>query len=77
MVSQMSHLLAREEVAGHDLVYGKLLIGDKGGLKKFLDDYTRLPKVMLVPHHEVVEFVRGRHLAGRGIDWVGAHLLGL
>jgi hypothetical protein len=28
-----------------------------------------------VPHHEVVAFVRHRHLHGRGVGWIDVHLL--
>ena len=28
-----------------------------------------------MPHAEVVDFVRDRKLSGRGIGWIGSHLL--
>jgi hypothetical protein len=31
--TELDSLLERDEVAGHELVFGELLIGDKGGLK--------------------------------------------
>jgi predicted nucleic acid-binding protein len=30
---RLDELLGRDEVSGHDFVYGELLIGDKGGRK--------------------------------------------
>ena len=35
--SQLDELLAVEDVSGHELVYGELLIGDCGGRGKFLE----------------------------------------
>lgn len=68
-------LLSRDEVTGHDFVYGELLIGDKGGRKELLADYERIHQAPVVPHGDVVAFVRARRLHGRGIGWIDAHLL--
>jgi predicted nucleic acid-binding protein len=32
----LDRLLSRDEVSGHDFVYGELLIGDKGGRRELL-----------------------------------------
>jgi hypothetical protein len=68
-------LLSRDEVSGHDFVYGELLIGDKGGRKKLLADYALMDRAPIVSHREVVAFVRDRRLHDRGIGWIDAHLL--
>lgn len=68
-------LLNREEVSGHELVYGELLIGDVGGRRRLLANYERMDYAPTVSHAEVVAFVRDRKLHGRGIGWVDAHLL--
>lgn len=68
-------LLDHNEAAGHNLVYGELLIGDTGGRRKFLSDYGLIYQATLVPHHEVVAFVHGRNLRGRGVGWIDVHLL--
>lgn len=68
-------LLSRDEVSGHDFVLGELLIGDKGGRKRLLADYEQIHRAPVVPHGEVVEFVRERQLHGRGVGWIDAHLL--
>ena len=73
--ADLDALLDQDEVAGHDLVYGELLIGDKGGRKKLLAGYEWMDQAPLVPHSEVVAFVRDRKLHGRGIGWIDAHLL--
>jgi len=74
-MAEMDRLLGRGEVAGHELVYGELLIGDRGGRKKFLAAYERIHRASIVPHSEVVEFVRDRNLHGRGVGWIDIHLL--
>lgn len=72
---ELDSLLERDEVAGHGLVFGELLIGDKGGRRKLLDAYERMHQATTVPHAEVVTFVRERRLHGHGIGWVDVHLL--
>jgi predicted nucleic acid-binding protein len=74
-VEELDRLLALDEVAGHELVYGELLIGDRGGRRKFLTTYERIDQARRVPHHDVVEFVRTRNLQGRGVGWIDIHLL--
>jgi hypothetical protein len=51
------------------------LIGDKGGRKTLLSSYERMYQACVLPHREVVEFVRARQLYGRGIGWIDLHLL--
>jgi predicted nucleic acid-binding protein len=72
---QLGRLLELDEVAGHELVYGELLIGDRGGRKQLLAAYERMRQASIVPHHEVVSFVRHRQWHGRGIGWIDIHLL--
>lgn len=38
---ELDRLLSLDEVAGHKMVYGELLIGDTGGRKKLLAAYER------------------------------------
>ena len=71
----LERLLDFNEVAGHELVYGELLIGDRGGRSKLLAAYEQIHQTMTVPHNEVVSFVRSRDLGGRGVGWVDIHLL--
>lgn len=68
-------LLDSEDVVGHDLVYGELLIGDPGGNRILLANYSRLPRIRPISHEEVVEFVRSHKLYRQGIGWMDAHLL--
>jgi predicted nucleic acid-binding protein len=73
--SELDRLLGADEVSGHELVYGELLIGETGDRERLLADYRRIHQTPLVPHREVVGFVRTRRLHGRGIGWIDAHLL--
>src|SRR4030095_17252604 len=73
--SRLDELLGRDEVSGHDFVYGELLIGDKGGRKALLVEYERMDQAPVVPHADVVAFVRDRKLHGRGVGWIDVHLL--
>ena len=41
-VAGLEDLLGRDEVSGHHLVYGELLIGDKGGRRPLLADYAQM-----------------------------------
>lgn len=68
-------LLSRDDVAGHDLVYGELLVGDRGGRQTLLAGYSQMHQASVLPHREVVAFVRGRSLQGRGVGWIDVHLL--
>jgi len=73
--AELDKLLDLDEVAGHELVYGELLIGDRGGRRKLLADYERIHQASRVPHSDVVRFVRERDLHGRGVGWIDIHLL--
>jgi len=73
--AELDRLLDKEESAGHNLIYGELLIGDPGGRAAMLDSYQLMPRIADVSHKEVVEFVRANQLYGRGIGWIDAHLL--
>jgi predicted nucleic acid-binding protein len=73
--AELDGLLSRDEVSGHDFVYGELLIGDRGGRKQLLAHYELMYQAPVVPHGDVVAFVRERRLHGRGLGWVDAHLL--
>lgn len=73
--AELDRLLGLDEVTGHELVYGELLIGDRGGRRKLLAAYERMHQAAMIPHPEVVAFVRNRDLHGRGVGWIDVHLL--
>jgi predicted nucleic acid-binding protein len=74
-LSAADKLMEERQAAGHELVYGELLMGDVGGRKRFLREYERIEYARTIPHHEVVTFVEARKLHGRGVGWVDVHLL--
>ena len=74
-VNRLDRLLSVNEVAGHDFVYGELVIGDKGGRAEFLSAYEQIYRSSTLSHRDVVAFVRARRLYGRGVGWIDVHLL--
>ncbi len=68
-------VLERNEVMGHRLIFGELLIGDRGGRNQLLEAYEKMRQASDVPHPEVVSFVRDRRLHGCGVGWIDVHLL--
>lgn len=73
--SALDHLLAHDEVLGHDLIHGELLVGDRGGRTDLLAAYGAMHRAETVAHVEVVGLVNERRLAGRGVGWIDIHLL--
>jgi predicted nucleic acid-binding protein len=57
----------------HPFVVGELVLGGLSAREEGL--FARLPAAALVPHEEILAFVRRRRLARRGIGWADAHLL--
>ena len=74
--SGLDELLCRDEVVGHELVFGELLIGDVGGGRRnLLEAYAQMYQADSVAHQEMVEFVRARRLSGRGVGWIDIGIL--
>jgi predicted nucleic acid-binding protein len=71
----LADLLGRDEVAGHEMIFGELLIGDRGGRLKLLQSYPQMHQAPTVRHDEVVDFVRARKLFGLGVGWIDVHIL--
>jgi predicted nucleic acid-binding protein len=46
---ELDRLLGLDEVTGHELVYGELLIGDRGGRRKLLAAYEQMHQASLLP----------------------------
>lgn len=74
-LAELGRLLSLGEVAGHEFVYGELLIGDRGGRKKTLAAFEQMHQARTLRHDEVVAFVRLREFHGRGVSWIDIHLL--
>ena len=73
--AELDRLLGLDEIVGHDLVFGELLMGDLGGRARLLAAYGQMHAASTVAHPEVVAFVRARRLSGRGLGWIDVHLL--
>jgi hypothetical protein len=73
--AELGRLLGRDQVAGHELIYGELLMGDRGGRLKVLTHYEKIQQAARVHHRDVVAFVRHRGLHGRGVGWIDIHIL--
>lgn len=74
--AELDRLLADDGVAGHEFVYGELLMGDRGsGRQTLLSAFKQIETAPTIPHLEVAAFVRARKIHGRGIGWIDAHLL--
>jgi len=71
----LDSLLDRDEVLAHELVFGELLIGDRGGRSALLASYEKLLRAPAVSDAEVVDLVRSRKLYGCGVGWIDVHLL--
>lgn len=74
--SGLDELLGRDDVVGHEMVFGELLIGEAGsGRRHLIEAYSQMYQAATIPHEEVVEFVRMRRLNGRGVGWIDIHIL--
>jgi hypothetical protein len=57
----------------HPFVIGEMVLGGLSEREEGL--LAKLPAAALVPHDDVLAFVRKRRLMRRGVGWVDAHLL--
>jgi predicted nucleic acid-binding protein len=74
-IRELESLLDRGLVATHPFVIGELACGSLRGRKRILADLACLPIVNAARHDEVLHFVTERHLWGKGVGWIDAHLL--
>ncbi len=73
-VQRLGALLDEDGVVlTHPFVLGELVLGGLTAREEGL--FEPLPSADLVPHGDVLTFVRHRRLTRRGIGWVDAHLL--
>ena len=68
-------LLEDEQVLTHPFVIGELTCGNIRNRAEILGLLESLPQVRVADHQEVMAFVAGQRLYGRGIGWLDAHLL--
>jgi len=72
---RLRRLLENGQVLTHPFVIGELACGDLRNREEVLGLLERLPQVRAAEHQEIMAFVTGRRLYGRGIGWLDAHLL--
>ena len=72
---RLKSLLFDQQVLCHPFVIGELACGTLQKRREILTMLNALPEAHLLEHEEVMSFLEARHLYGRGIGWVDAHLL--
>jgi hypothetical protein len=73
-VRALGNLLDEDEaLLVHPFVVGELVLGGLSAREGEL--FARLPTAAVVPHDDVLAFVRRRRMTRRGIGWIDAHLL--
>jgi hypothetical protein len=68
-------LLEGDQVLTHPFVIGELACGRIRNRREILRILATLPVATVARHDDVMTFVDGRRLAGRGIGWIDVHLL--
>jgi len=68
-------LLEGDQVLTHPFVIGELACGRIRNRAEILRLLTTLPAATIARHDDVMAFVDGHRLSGRGIGWIDAHLL--
>ncbi len=71
----LMELLDNGKVACHPLIVGELACGNLKNRMTLLSLFEALPHVSLAGHEEVLSFIEGRNLMGKGLGYVDAHLL--
>ena len=72
---RLKSLLYNEQVLCHPFVVGELACGTLQNRQEILSTLKALPEARVAEQEEVLRFLEARHLYGRGLGWVDAHLL--
>ncbi len=72
---RLRSLLSEEQVFCHPFIVGELACAALRNRQEILGLLTVLPAARVAEHQEVLHFLEERHLYGRGLGWVDAHLL--
>lgn len=72
---RLAELLNAGEVMCHPFIVGELACGDLKNRAEILSLLEALPKVAMAEHDEVLSFVEGHLLWGKGLGYVDVHLL--
>lgn len=68
-------LLNDGEVACHSFIVGELACGNLKNRTEILSLLEALPMVVAAEHEEVLQFIEGHSLMGKGLGYVDVHLL--
>lgn len=71
----MVELLETDRVLIHPMIIGELACGNLRNRVEILENLGQLPSAVAADQSEVSELIEARHLWGRGIGWIDAHLL--
>ena len=69
-------LLEQGHVACHPFIIGELACGNLKNRTEIIQLLGALPKVDILEHNEVMDFIESRKLMSIGIGYVDVHLLG-
>ncbi len=69
------NLLNNGEVACHPFIIGELTCGNLKNRAVILSLLHDLPFISAVEHEEVLAFIEGRKLMGKGLGYIDVHLL--
>ncbi|HEV2200380.1 MAG TPA: type II toxin-antitoxin system VapC family toxin [Bryobacteraceae bacterium] len=72
---RLQQMLEEGTVATHPMIIGELACGNLFQRPATLGLLGRLPSISQVPDRLVFQAIESRHLWGRGIGWIDAHLL--
>ncbi len=72
---RMAAYLHRAEVVVHPFVVGEMALGNLRRRDEVVLLLSRMPRAPVASHAEVLAFIEGRALSGRGIGYVDTHLL--
>lgn len=73
--SVLAALLADAAVLIHPFVIGELACGNLKNRTRILTDLNALPAAEAASNDEVLRLIENRHLWGKGLGWIGSHLL--
>ncbi len=73
--SELINLLQAGRVLIHSMIIGELACGTLKNRTQRLSDWGALPGITELSHASVLSAIESRHLMGRGIGFVDAHLL--
>ncbi len=73
--TSLIELMSHGEVATHAMIVGELALGTVADRSSFLRAISRLTRLPTARHDELLLLVDTRHLYGRGVNLVDAHLL--